>query len=276
MKFDMNAIWSRAVELVQENLQLLAIVSAVFLLLPSVAIYLLLPSMQTFADPAADPDVVAAQLQANLGPIITFGVVSMLVQFAGNGAMIALMSGARLTVGEAIKTGLKITLSALAVFVIFMLCYFFAAIIVIIPFALLGGLTGLPALGALGVLPALLASAYIAARMSMSMPVMVLENTLNPIGAVLRSFALTRKRHWSILMFWAVLFLCYFVIAILLSSVISLIAALAGGGTVSALILGLTNGLMGMIIGMLMCGIAVAMYGQLSITDEDVIGSVFD
>ena len=276
MKFDMNAIWSRAIELVKENFQLLAIVSAVFLLLPSVAIYLLVPSMQTFADPSADPDVVAAQLQANLGPILSVGVISMLVQFAGYGAMIALMSGARPTVGEAITTGLKITLSTFAVFVIFMLLYFIGALLAIIPFSILGAATGAQALALIGVLPALLITVYIAARMSMSMPVMVLENTLNPISAVLRSFKLTRKRHWSILMFWAVLFLCYFVIAILLSSVIGVVAALAGGGTVSGLILGVTNGVMGMIVGMLMCGIAVAMHGQLSVTDEDVIESVFD
>ena len=276
MNFDMNEIWSRAVELVKENFQLLAIVSAVFLLLPSVTIYLLLPSMQTLADPAADPDVVAAQLQANLGPIITFGVISMLVQFAGYGAMIALMSGKRPTVGEAITTGVKITLSTLAVFIIFMLLYFIGAMIAIVPFSLLGAAIGSPALAVIGVLPALLVTVFVAGRMSMSMPVMVLEKTLNPITAVMRSFKLTHRRQWLIMIFWAVLGLCYIVIALLVSGVFGVVAALAGSGTVSALILGITNGLMGMVIGMLMCGIGVAMHGQLSGTDGETIESVFN
>ena len=178
--------------------------------------------------------------------------------------------------GEALAKGFKITPSTLAVFVIFMVLYTISATLVVIPFAIIGSLAGAPGIAGLGVVPILAVVIYLAARMSMSMPVLVLENSLNPISAVMRSFKLTKARQWSILIFWLVLFLCYFVMALLLSSAIGVIAAMAGGGTATALILGITNGLMGMAIGMIICGIAVAMYGQLNGPSDNEITSVFD
>ena len=281
MNFDMNAAWERAVALIKDNLHLLTIVSAVFLLLPSVAIYLFLPNMTELSDPGADPEVVMAQFQENLGPLITAGLLGMIIQFAGYGAMIALMSGARPTVGEAIVTGFKITPTIIAVFVLYFLLYFVAAVLVVLPMALIAGFSrgGADAgalIGALAIIPILLVSVYLAGRMSMSMPVVVLDKILNPFAAVMRSFKLTHKRQWSILIFWVVLFALYMVIALLFSGGMSAIAALAGGGTLTALILGVTNGVMGMVSGMIMCGLAVAIFQQLSGPDPDEITSVFD
>ncbi|MEO0589658.1 MAG: hypothetical protein AAFZ11_03750 [Pseudomonadota bacterium] len=276
MDFDMNAAWERTVELIKDNLQLLAIVSAVFLLLPSVTIYLFMPNMIELSDPGADPDVVMAQLQENLVPLITAGLLGMIVQFAGYGAMIALMGTKRPTVGEAIATGFKITPSAIGLFVVFLLSYFLGAMVAVIPLALIAGLLGAPALAGLAVIPVLLISVYVAARMSMSLPALVLEGTLNPVSATLRSYKLTHKKQWSILIFWVVLFALYMVIALLFSGGVGAIAALAGGGTVTALILGITNGVLGMVSGMIMCGLAVAIFQQLSGPDPDEVSSVFD
>jgi len=281
MNFDMNAAWERAVELIKENLQLLAIIAAVFLLLPSIAIYLFLPSMTELSDPGADPNVVMAQFQENPAPLITVGALGLIVQFAGYGAMIALMGKARPTVGEAIVTGFKITPTMIAVFVVYFLLYFLGAVLVVLPLALIagfsrGGETVGAIVGALAVIPILLVAVYVAARMSMSMAVVVLEGTLNPFSATLRSFKLTHKRQWSILIFWVVLFALYFVIALLFSGGVSAIAALAGGGTLTALILGVTNGLLGMASGMIMCGLAVAIFQQLSGPDAGEVSSVFE
>ena len=108
MNFDMNTCWSRAVELIQANFQLLLIVAAVFLLLPNVALYMLIPDLQAIVDPTADPEVVAAQMGSMVGPLIGGGFVSMLLQFAGYAAMVALMSDARPTVGQALGKDLPL------------------------------------------------------------------------------------------------------------------------------------------------------------------------
>ena len=57
MNFDMNTCWSRAVDLLQSNFQLLLIIAAVFLLLPTLAFYMLVPDLQVLADPTIDPDI---------------------------------------------------------------------------------------------------------------------------------------------------------------------------------------------------------------------------
>ncbi|MEO0643766.1 MAG: hypothetical protein AAFY47_10180 [Pseudomonadota bacterium] len=277
MNFSMDTAWGRAMELIKDNFQLLAIVAAVFLLLPSVAVYLLMPDFVALTEPGADPEVVLAQFQESLVPILMVSGLAMIVQFAGYGALIAMMGGARPTVGEAITTGFKITPSMLAVFVLFFLLYFIAAVVVSLPFALIAGLLGAGALaGVLAVLPILLVSVYLAARMSMSMPVVVLENTLNPFAAILRSFKLTHKKQWSILIFWTILFVAYMVVALLFTGGFGVIAALAGGGTATALILGVANGALAMAIGMIVCGLAVSIFEQLSGSDKGEVASVFE
>ena len=278
MNFDMNHAWTRGVELIRENFQLLVVIAGVFLLLPSIAAYMFVPDFALLADPTADPDILAAQMADGAVPIFGVSFMSMLAQFAGYGAMIALMGPARPTVGEAIGVGFKVMLSTIAVFFIFMAVYMISATLIFLPIALLGSLLGpgVFLVFALAFLPILFGVVYLMARMSMSMPVLVLGGTLNPISAVMRSFRLTHKQQWSILLFWTVLFVGYFIIAMLFSGGFAVIAAAAGGGTVSGLILGLTNGILGMGIGMLVCAIAVAVYGQLAGPTEEEVTSVFE
>lgn len=276
MNFDMGTTWSRAMDLVRDNFQLLAVIAGIFLLLPTLAAYMLIPDIQTMMDPTADPDVVAAQMQEIIGPLILVGLVAMVFQFAGYAAMVALMGETRPTVGEALKTGFKATPSLFGVLVVFMITYVLAAIVVAIPIGVIANLAGLPALSILAVLLVFAVVVYLLARMSMSMPVLVLEDTLNPLRAVARSFALTGPKQWAILLFWGVLFFAYMVVALLLTGVFGVIAAMAGSGAIATLILGLANGAIGMIVGMVVCGLAVAMYGQLAGPSEDDITETFE
>ncbi len=275
MNFDMNAAWSRAIELVKENFQLLVIVAAVLVLLPGLAIALLMPNYVALSDPGADPEVLLAQLSENAGTLIAIGIVGSLVQFAGSGALIALMGPKRPTVGQAIVNGVMVAPSTLVVFVLFFVLYFIAAMVVVVPISIIAGVLGAPALAGLAVIFILPIIAYLFARMSMSLPVLVLEETLNPFTAITRSFKLTHKKQWPITIFWTVLGVLYLVIALLFSGGMGAIAALAGGGTVSALILGLTNGVFSVAVSLIMCGLAVAIHQQLAGPDDDEVASVF-
>ncbi|MEL7189156.1 MAG: hypothetical protein AAGK17_06350 [Pseudomonadota bacterium] len=277
MSFDMSAAWSRGMELIRDNFSLLVIVAAVFLLLPSVATYLMFPDFATMVDPTADQEVVEAMMLDMMGPLISIGFVAIIIQFAGYGAILAMMGDGRPTVGEAIVTGFKIVPSMIAVFLLFFVAYFVGALIILLPFALLGGVIGAPeVIGLLAVIPILLIVVYIAARMSMTMPVAIFEGTLNPIKAVWRSVKLTGPSQWSILIFWVVLFVAYFVIALLLGGVFGLLSAIAGTGTAAMLILGLLNGVMAMAIGLIICGVSAAMYRQLAGMSDEEITSTFE
>lgn len=275
MNFDMNTCWSRAVELIQANFQLLLIVAAVFLLLPNVTLYMLIPDMQTLVDPMADPEVVAAQMEGIIGPLIGGGLFSLAFQLAGYSAMVALMGDNRPTVGQALGTGIKTVPSLLGVALLFFIMYFLGAVAIVVPITLLAGLAGSAAIGVIGFVPVIIFVAWLAARVSMAMPVMVLEGTLNPIKAITRSFALTKPKQWPIIGFWAVIIIVMIIASLIFTSVFGLIAAVAGTGLVSALILGLASGFTGMVYGMIMSGIAVAMHGQLAGPSVEAIEDTF-
>lgn len=275
MNFDMNSCWSRAVELVQANFQLLLIVAAVFLLLPTVALYMLIPDMQAMVDPTADPEVVAAQMWDMAGPLFGAGFVTLALQFAGYSAMVGLMSDTRPTVGQALGAGIKTVPSLFGVLIAFALGYVLGAVVIALPFSLLGAVVGTAITGVLAVIPVLVFVVWLAARMCMTMPVMVIEGTLNPITAILRSFALTKPNQWSILGFWAVIIGIFFIASLIFSSVLGLVGALAGTGIVGALILGLASGFTGMIGGMIFCAVASAMHSQLAGPSADAIEDTF-
>ena len=275
MNFDMNICWSRTVELIQAHFQLLLIVAAVFLLLPNVAIYVLMPDVQSIVNPAADPEVVVAQMASMAGPLILGGLLSLGLQFAGNASMVALMSDARPTVGQAIASGIKTVPSLFVVAVLAFLIYMLGAFLIILPFSLLGILIGAPGIGIFGFLPIIVFVAWLFARFSMSMPVMVIEGILNPITAIGRSWSLTQPKQWPITGFWTIIIVIMFVVSLIFTSVLGLVAAIVGSGLVSALILGLTSGITGMIYGMVICAIATAMHSQLSGPSTEAIEDTF-
>ncbi|MFU7528753.1 hypothetical protein ACM64M_09530 [Qipengyuania sp. ASV99] len=276
MNFDMNTVWSRGIELVRDNFQLLIVIAAMFVLLPTLAIYLLIPDFQMLADPTADQEVVAERMGELVGPLLGVGAVAAVFQFAGYGAMVALMGGDRPTVAQALGTGFKIVPSTLAIMILFAIAYVIGAVIIILPISLLVGVAGAPALGFIGIIPVLIFVVWLMARMSLSMPVLALGGTLNPITAITTSFRLTGPKQWQILLFWGVLFVAFTVISLLFNGIVGVLAALLGTGTLALLIAGLANGLTGMVSGMIICGLAVAMFTQLSGPSVAAIEDTFE
>ena len=110
----------------------------------------------------------------------------------------------------------------------------------------------------------------------MTMPVLVLDDTLNPFTAMKASFRLTGPKQWQIMMFWVVLLIAFTVISLLFNGGVSLIAALFGTGTAALLVTGLANGLTGMASGMMISGVAAAMFEQLSGPSLDSIQNTFE
>ena len=276
MKFDMNTCWSRGVDLVQSNFSLLVVIAGVFVFLPTVAIYLLIPDLQMLADPGTDPAVLEDRMGDILAPILAGAFISSLFQFVGQAAMVALMGDSRPTVGQAIASGIKALPSLIVVMLVFFTILFIGGIIVMLPITLLAGATGAPALSVLALVPLMIFAGWLMARLSMTMPAMVLGNTLNPFKAMGESYGLTKKSPWAILLFWAIIYAVITIISLLLNGVVGVAAAMLGSGTTAMLIAGLSNGFTGAITGMIICALAVAMYAQLSGPSTETIEETFD
>ncbi len=276
MGFDMNGAWSRGVALVRENFQLLAVIAGLFVLLPTLAFYYLVPGMDVLMDPTADPEIVQAQVMSQVGPLATWGIVGSIILFIGYGAMVALMGDTRPTVGEALKSGATSVPSVVGAMLGFLVLYILAAVIVTLPIALLAGGLGLSALALLIPLLVLGVALILMARFSVTLPVIVVEKTFNPLTALKRSWDLTRPARWRVLSFWAVLGLAYVVISLLLVGLFGLVAAMMGDSDGSRLLMGLVNGVLAMLVGMLVCGLAVAIHRQLAGATEAEIAATFD
>ncbi|TRD10860.1 hypothetical protein FGU71_02570 [Erythrobacter insulae] len=276
MTFDMNQAWSRANVLARENFSLLAVIAGLFILLPTLVIYLMVPGMEALLSPSADPEILQEKMLEAAGPLITWGLLGSIIQYTGYGAMVALMGDGRPTVAEALGTGAKSVATIIAAFLIFAVLYMVAAIVIVTPFAMLAGVIGVPGLAAIAPLLIIAVALFLMTRFSMTMPVVLIEKVLNPFRAVKRSWDMTRVHQWRILVFWAILGVAYIVISLLLVSVFGLIASFAGDGTASKLILGSVNGLMAMVVGIMLCALAVAIHGQLAGPSEADVTSTFE
>lgn len=263
MAFNMNATWSKATSLVGANFSLLAVVAGVFLFLPAVVIYLAVPDMAAFMDPTADPEKMAAMMEGMMGEIFGWSALAMIFQFVGYLAMVALMGKARPTVGEALAQGAKSLPTMIGTLILFMIAYAILALVIAVPLALLGTLIG-PLGAVLTMIGVLFVALFLMTRFCVVMPVVMLEDTLNPITAMKRSWQITRPSQWSILGFWALLIVAYFVIAMLVFGVMSLMGAMAATSTGSLLVMGIVNGIVGGLVAMLVSGIVVAMHQQLA------------
>lgn len=276
MNLDLNTVWSRGMRLVRDNFQLLFVIAGIFLLLPTIAVYVLIPEFHTIVDPAADPEQVAERMGEFIGPLLGVGGLLAAAQFVGHGAMIALIGPGRPTVGQALEIGFRILPSTVAVMILFLIAYFIGAVAILLPVSILAGMAGSSAMAVIALIPVLAFVVWLMARLSMSMPVLVLGGTRNPVTAMTTSFRLTGPRQWQVLMFWAVLLIAMIVISLLFSGVIGVVAALAASTTTAMLIAGVTSGLTSVASGIVTCGVAVAMYEQLSGPSIGAIADTFE
>jgi hypothetical protein len=271
MQFNMNRTWSQAMALLRANFQLLAIIAGVFLLLPALLLALLVPDALDFSRLNQDPEAVQAQMEGMLGPILIYGLVSAVMQFIGYGAMVALIGDERPTVAEAILTGVRCLPTIIAATLLFMLGYVALALLAGVAIAAIGAGLGAVGAGGVGAVLAFLlvvvllaAMLYVMTRLSLTLPIVVLEGVRNPVTGLRRSWQLTRPHGGAIFGFYALLMIAYFVISLLLVGFLGVIGAALGPGTASALFGGLVNGLIGALAAMVMSGILVSMHQQLA------------
>jgi hypothetical protein len=271
MQFDMNRTWSQALALVRKNFQLLALIAGVFMLLPSVLFYVAFPDILAMMSVTADPEAMEAQMLAAMPQLMTFGLLALLIQMVGYMAMVALMGSDRPTVGESIMRGVKGLPALIGAAILFGVGYVAGTVVLSLILGLIAALLGAASESAAAGFAAILsivivvASLYVMVRFCLTLPAIVLDRR-GPLKALAQSWRLTRPRAWAIFGFFALLFIAYMVVSMLLFIVFGALGFMAGGpvGGGTALVLGLLSGVMGALAAMLMTGILVSMHEQVS------------
>jgi len=280
MNFDMGRAWSEGVARVKANFQLLAVLGGIFFFVPSVLLFVAMPdAMGAMMSPDMDPANME-QVLAGLGAgFFAIYLLIILASFIGQTAMIALMGDARrISVGEAIATGVKVLLPLLAIVIIFVIGYMVIGLAAGLAVGLLVAGAGAVSTGLAGALTAVLVVGLIVAvlwvltRFSMTLPVLALEGSLNPFGALGRSWRMTRPVQWRLLLFYVLLFVAYMVIALVAFMIMGVIVAAVGAPSA----LGFLNGLIGALVAMVFSGVVVGIYLQLAGPAAATVSETFE
>ena len=141
----------------------------------------------------------------------------------------------------------------------------------------LGVATGLPVLVFALVMLLFALAAYLVVKLSLTMPVIVIDKVLNPFAALTRSWRLTRGNSFRIFLFYLLLALIYLVVATVFGGGIVLIATLAAGeGTLSLVITAVVSGLLGAAASLILTAILAAIHRQLAGSSPEALGATFD
>lgn len=271
VNFDMNRTWSQATALVGANFQLLAVIAGIFLLVPSVAIYLLMPDFFLGLQSQQDPEAIQRMLEDAAGPLIAFGFIAFLFQMVGYMAMIALMGDGRPTVGEALGLATRRLPSVIGATLLLVLVYMLLALVmglaaglIVAALTMVAGQGLAIALTVLVVIAMLVAIVYIMTRFTLVIPNIILDAVTNPVEALKLSWRATRSHALKIFAFYGMLLVVYFVASIIIGGIFGVAAAALGNGPASAMVLGISNGLIGAAVAMIFSGILVSMHQQLA------------
>lgn len=279
MQFDSNSAWREATQMVSANREMLAAVAGVFFLLPGLLSVFFLGDFQAdLMKNLSNPAAVEHMMDGMAGPIMAFGLVSFALQALGYLAMLALLTDrSRPTVGEALKLAIRALPTVIGAALLFFGGYVLALLLVSMVGAGLAAASGVTALAALALIGLLVGSVYSMVRLSLVLPVVVIEQQMNPLAALRRSWRLTQGNTMRVFLFYLLLTAVYFVILMVVTMVIMALAiAIAGQGKVALLIGGVGSGAVGAAASVLLTAVLAAIHRQLAGPSAQAIGGTFD
>lgn len=275
MKLDINRAWTDALNLIQSNRSVVAVVAGVFFFLPYLTLVLFMPDMSASVDiesNPSDPTAAMEQIMAIYSNIWWAIGLLAVAQTIGTLALLALLRAeGRPTVGEAIVSALIGFLTYLGAMVLF---YIVAGLGggVLLGIAMASKITALAVIVGIVLFVAIV---YLAVKFSLLAPVIAIDKMYNPLSALARSWRLTKGNSLRLFAFYVLLVIALMVISLVLGMIVMLIFGLAGPETM-AIGSGIVNSVFNAIYVVLMLGILAAVHRQLAGPDAETISEDFE
>ena len=252
--------WDEARAALQSGRRLLVPVALGLLLLPAVIVAMVQPP-------------VAAGEQAEAGSWMLIALLMLIVMILGQIAIVLLVNGWRGSVGEAIARAARRTPTMIAAALIIMVPVVLI-LAVLLSVAAVGtsgsgdfNLASLNLAGTLVLLLCLLLLIYLSVRL-LPMIAAVAAESIGPVAAIKRSFALTRGNFWRLFAFVLVIMIAFLVIAMVSGAVLgSLITVLLGRPepwSVSHLLIALVGGVVQTAFILVYTAMLARIYAQLA------------
>jgi len=197
-------------------------------------------------------------------------IVSLLSAVGMLGLLALLTDRRRPTVAEALATGIKCLLPYFGAQI---LAGFAVGAIVVVPLAA-GAAAGVGA-GVLVGLVALVAAVYVMTKLSLTVPVLVIEGVMNPVRALARSWTLTKGNSFRLFMFYLLLIVT-FVVIVTVVGLVATVAGVLGGEEVSTFVNALINSAANMIGLTIYLAVQASAHRQLSGGTPQALGETFE
>ncbi|MEO7914588.1 MAG: glycerophosphoryl diester phosphodiesterase membrane domain-containing protein [Novosphingobium sp.] len=284
MKFDSNQAWQAALAAVSAKRSVLWPVAGVFFLLPNlISVWFLSDVQAAMMANMGNPAGAEAMMQGMMGKVAGLGLLTFVVQTTGYMALMALLTDReRPTVGQAITTAVKSLPSLIgAAIVAYIGLIALAVLMVSIVAGIYSATTSAGAAWMLG-MAALAVFAWVLTKLSLTLPVIVVDGVLNPVAALRRSWRLVSGNSLRVFVFYVLLAIGYAVISMVFLIVLGALFGLGqmtGGlpkaGTGAMVALGLVSGLIGTAVSVLFTAIVAAIHRQLAGPSPDTYGETF-
>ncbi len=280
LKLDTGKAWTDAVGLISNNRDAVLAVAGLFFFLPSFAFYLLLPEAmvpQEAPPPdSADFGVLMEAMQAQMAEqLANYWWVTLIITFAQWFGLLALMAlltdRGRPTVGDAMGVGGRGLIPYLIAQILLVLGI---SIGLGVPLGILAAVGG-GILGAVLILIAIPLMIYVFVKFTLVPAVIAIEQEMNPIAAIKRSWKLTKGNSLRLFFFLFLLTLAAMVISILVVLVFDVIFA-AMGATVQQIGGGFIESLVSASVAVVLLGAIAAVHRQLAGPDGADVSETFE
>jgi hypothetical protein len=259
MKFDSNQAWKLAAALVSANRDVLIALAGVFFLLPSLAFGLLLPQPQ--AQTGMNSVQMMAVMRGYYMAALPYVVPMLLLQATGTLAMLTLFTDRRRpTVGESIRRG-----------VTGILPYIVAQVLLWIVIALVGvmaiaaaAMSGIIALAVIIGVAVVVAALYVAVKTSLVSPVIAVEGLRNPLGALARSWSLTKGNSVRVGLFYLLIIVGFGLLVIIVSLLTGIVIALLVKGSPALFAGEVIRAILGSVMTVYFIAVLAAVHRQLA------------
>lgn len=279
MPFDSNRAWREATVSLAANREVLLAVAGVFFLLPGFASVIFLSDFQADLLTNLGNSAATERIMAGMtGPVVSFGIVSFLLQSLGYLALLALLTDrARPTVGQALGIAIRALPTVVGAALLFFAGYLGVVLVLVVFAAAASSATGPGAIAAMVGLLMIAGVVYAMVKMSLALPVIVIERVSNPVTALARSWRLTRGNSFRLFFFYLLLAVVYFVVVMVVGvATMGAAVLIAGQGKLATLVGGLVSAIVGAVASALLAAVLAAIHRQLAGASPDVLGSTFD
>jgi hypothetical protein len=275
MKFDMTAAWSEAMRTVAANRQVIAVVAGVFFFLPYLAFMLMFMNRMSALEAAQasnpDPEAMGEAMMGFYGETWWIVLLAAVIQGIGMLGLLTLLTDrSRPTVGEALKTGVRLVLPYLGAQLLISVVL---GLLILVPIAIGAGVS--TAAGVLVGMVALVAFLYLFVKFMLAPAVIAIERQANPLAALSRSWHLTKGNSLRIFLFIFLLFIAVAVVGGVISMIVGLVLAM--GGAETALIgQAVMSGLINAVFYVVFLAVLAAIYRQLAGPSAETVRETFD